>query len=125
MAVLHSNIAHVLAGVLLMGGWAFIANLGHPWPAALIAGLVQGAITGTMTFFIKKALEWVAQRTTGVLPPTLAASTISATMLTVIHTLAGTPAFWATVIVPFTVATIYGATYTFTLRRSFAPSRAQ
>lgn len=108
-----------------MGGWAFIANLTHSWHAALLAGLVQGAITGTMTFFIKKAIETVASRTTGMLPPTLAASAFSATVLTTIHTIAGTPAFWTTVIVPFSVATIYGATYTFTLRRAFAPSRIQ
>ncbi|MEC7760418.1 MAG: hypothetical protein VX874_00740 [Pseudomonadota bacterium] len=125
MAVLQSNLAHVLAGIFLMGGWAFIANITHSWLAAFEAGLLQGLITGTMTFFIKKAIEWVASNTTGVVTPTLAASAISATVLTTIHTIAGTPAFWATVLVPFTVATIYGATYTFTLRRAFAVSRAR
>ncbi|MAM61975.1 hypothetical protein [Maritimibacter sp. UBA3975] len=117
MNFLHSNIAHIAAGVTMMGGWAFFANLGHDWPAPLIAGLVQGMITATVTLFMKRAIEWVARRTVGVLPPTLTASAISASFLTVIHTAAHTPAFWLTVALPFSVATIYGATYTFSLRR--------
>jgi phosphoglycerol transferase MdoB-like AlkP superfamily enzyme len=117
MTFLHSNLAHILAGVAFMGSWAFVANLGHPWPAPLLAGLVQSLITGTVTLFMKRAIEWTARRTVGLLPPTLTASAISASFLTVMHTAAQTPAFWLTVVVPFSVATIYGATYTLTLRR--------
>lgn len=118
--ILHSNAAHVLAGIMLMGGWAFFANTGYPWPAAVIAGLVQAIITGTITLVMKKSIEWVASRTRGIVLPTLAASAISASLLTIVHTIAGTPAFWLTVAAPFSVATIYGATYTFTLRRMAA-----
>lgn len=117
MNILRSDIAHTLAGVAMMGGWAAFANRGYPWPAPLVAGLVQGAITGSITFVMKRAMEWMAARTRGLLPPALTASAISATLLTTIHTIAGTPAFWATIAVPFAVATTYGFAYALTLRR--------
>ena len=48
---------HVGFAFLAMGAWATFANRNHPLPDALLAGLVQGAASGLITFTLKKALE--------------------------------------------------------------------
>jgi hypothetical protein len=118
MSLLRSNLAHGLAGLALMGSWAAFANRHHPWPAPLQAFLVQGALTAGITLLLKRAVEIILASQPGRpwLAP-LAAAAISATLLTTVHTLAGTPAFWATIAVPFTVATGYAALYTWRLSR--------
>ena len=40
-----------------MGGWAFYANSGHPMPKPLLAGLVQGALSGAITYALKRTLD--------------------------------------------------------------------
>lgn len=57
-----STIFHVAFGFVLMGGWAMFANRDHTLPEMLRAGLVQGAISGTLTLFLKKFLEWMNAR---------------------------------------------------------------
>jgi hypothetical protein len=52
-----STVVHVAFGFLSMGAWAVFANRNHPLDQALIAGLVQGAISGSLTLVLKKALE--------------------------------------------------------------------
>lgn len=113
MSLLRSNLAHGFAGFVLMGSWAAFANRHHLWPAPLQAFLVQGALTAAITVLLKRAVETVLARNPDRpwLAP-LAAAAISCSLLTLVHTLAGTPAFWATIAVPFTVATTYAALYT-------------
>ena len=103
-----------------MGSWAVFANRAHEMPAPLVAGLVQGVLTATITLFLKRIIEGIFHRTRGglrfVLPP-LTAFLISAVLLTVIHTFAQTPAVLATISVPLTVSTLYALLYTITLSR--------
>ena len=120
MSLLQSKAVHGVGGFVLMGGWAFFANRDYPMPAPLIAGVVQGLLTATITLFLKRMIEGIFERTTGpiqmVLPP-LAAFMTSLVLLTIIHTLAGTPALVATISVPLAVSTIYSFLYTIALRR--------
>lgn len=116
-ALLQNSALHIAIGFTLMGSWAWFANRSFDWPAPLIAALVQGAITACMTYVLKRVIETVSPRVTGIaryILPVLAASAMSATLLTVLHSLAGTPALWLTILVPFCVATIYAITYAFT-----------
>ena len=120
MSLLQSKAVHGAGGFVLMGGWAVFANRAHEMPAPLIAGLVQGLLTATITLFLKRIIEGIFHRTAGwqrfVLPP-VAACLISIALLTVIHSIAGTPALLATISVPITVSTLYAFFYTLTLSR--------
>lgn len=116
-----SNTAvHVAFGFLMMGGWALFANRQHPLDQALIAGLVQGTISGSLTLVLKKFLEWINARFTG-LPALIAPPLVTATAIFLIlfsaHTLAGTPEVAATIAVPFTVSTAYAIVYNLGLWR--------
>lgn len=115
-----STVAHVGFGFLAMGAWAVFANRAHPLPQALLAGFVQGLISGTLTLFLKKGLEWMNVRLVGraalIVPPLITAVTILA-ILVGVHTLAGTPEIAATIAVPFTVSTTYAFVYNYGLWR--------
>jgi hypothetical protein len=103
-----------------MGGWAAFANHGHAMPAPLLAGLVQGGLSASITLFLKRLVEALAARFSGIaalLAPPAIACVVSASLLTLIHTLAGTPEVLATIIVPLTVATSYAAVYNYSLWR--------
>lgn len=116
----QSTLAHVALGFLAMGGWALFANRAHPLEAMLLAGLVQGTISGLLTLGLKKFLEWQNARLKGaaalIVPPAITASTIFAILVSA-HTLAATPALWATIAVPFTVSTSYAILYNLRLSR--------
>ncbi len=116
-----STIAHVAFGFLAMGAWAVFANRAHPLSVMLLAGLVQGTISGLLTLVLKKFLEWSNARLRGwlalVLPPLITASSILL-ILTTAHTLAGTPEILATIAVPFTVSTSYAILYNLRLWRA-------
>lgn len=116
----RSTIAHVGFGFLAMGAWAMFANRAHPFEAMLLAGLVQGTISGLLTLCLKKFLEWLNVRLAGaaalVVPPAITASTILAILYTA-HTLAGTPALWATIAVPWTISTSYAILYNLRLSK--------
>lgn len=120
MKPLRSNLLHAAGGFLLMGGWAVFANRAHEMPAPLLAGIVQGLATAAITLVLKTIVEGLFTRARGwprlVLPP-LAALVTSGVLLTVIHTLAGTPALLATISVPLTVSTLYSVSYTIALSR--------
>ncbi len=95
-----STVAHVGFGFLAMGAWAVFANRAHPLPQALLAGFVQGLISGTLTLFLKKGLEWMnarlARGAASIVPPLATAVAILAILIGV-HTLAGTPEIAATI----------------------------
>lgn len=118
-----STVAHVGFGFLAMGGWAMFANRAHPLEAMLLAGLVQGTISGLLTLGLKKFLEWLNVRMKGaaalIVPPAITATTILAILFTA-HTLAGTPALWATIAVPWMISTSYAILYNLRLSRERA-----
>jgi hypothetical protein len=122
---------HVALGFIAMGGWAVFANRFHPLMDALGAGLLQGAISGTLTLFLKKGLErmsamfFAAPNSDGrasrnvaalVLPPIITATVIAAILVTA-HTLAHTPEVFATIAVPWSVSTLYSIVYNLRLWR--------
>jgi hypothetical protein len=122
--IVANTIAHVGFGFLAMGAWAVFANRDHALPAMLLAGLVQGTISGLLTLGLKKFLEWLNARMQGaaalIVPPAITASTIFAILVSA-HTLAGTPALWATIAVPFAVSTSYAILYNLRLSRERKP----
>ncbi|KAJ54305.1 membrane protein [Actibacterium mucosum KCTC 23349] len=120
MSLMQSKLVHGAGGFILMGGWAFFANRSYALPAPLIAAVVQGVLSAVITLGLKAMIERIFQRSNGwrrfILPP-LAAFAVSVTLLSVVHSLAGTPALLATIAVPLTVSTLYACFYTFTLYR--------
>ena len=118
--LMRSSIVHVGFAFLAMGSWAAFANRAHPMPAPLHAGLLQGAISATITLVLKRAIEDLASRFSGLaalLAPPVIAGLVSATLLTILHTLGGTPEIAKTIAVPLTVATSYAALYNYSLWR--------
>ena len=117
----RNSFVHVGVAFLAMGGWAFFANSAHPMPAPMLAGVVQGGLSATITLLLKRIVEALAARFRGnaaLLAPPAIACTISASLLTLIHWLAGTPELLATIAVPLTVATSYAAIYNYALWKS-------
>lgn len=116
----QSSVVHILVGFLAMGGWAVFANRAHAMPAPLTAGLVQGMLSACITYFLKRVVETLSARLSG-LPglaaPPLAAGLISAGFLTAVHKASGTPELLATIALPLTVATGYAALYNYSLWR--------
>ncbi|MCA0417314.1 MAG: hypothetical protein LCH80_01090 [Proteobacteria bacterium] len=118
--LMRSSIVHIGFGFLAMGSWAAFANRAHPMPAPLYAGLLQGAISATITLVLKRAIEYLASRFSGLaalLAPPAIAGLVSATLLTILHTIGGTPEIAKTIAVPLTVATSYAALYNYSLWR--------
>lgn len=117
----RSSVTHVAVAFLLMGSWAAFANHSHPMPAPLYAGLIQGAISACITLVLKRGIEYLARHFEGlaglILPPVIA-GLISASLLTAIHMIAGTPEIARTIAVPLTVATSYAALYNLSLWRA-------
>ena len=118
----RSTFAHVAFSFVMMGGWAVFANAAHPMPKPLIAGFLQGALSGLITLGMKKALEalfafWCqrGRPNTGLVATPLMVCSVSATSLLICHALAGTPELIATIIVPSSVAVFYAYVYTFSL----------
>lgn len=118
--LMRSSIVHVGFAFLAMGSWAAFANRAHPMPAPLQAGLLQGAISATITLVLKRAIEYLASRFSALaalLAPPVIAGLVSASLLTLLHTLSGTPEIAKTIAVPLTVATSYAALYNYSLWR--------
>ncbi|WID96143.1 hypothetical protein QO058_25970 [Bosea vestrisii] len=119
--LMRSSIVHVAFAFIAMGSWAIFANRAHPMPAPLIAGLIQGTLSAGITLVLKRGIEELARRFSGLtalLAPPAIAGLVSASVLTIIHTLGGTPEIGRTIAVPLTVATSYAALYNFSLWRS-------
>ncbi|MFJ5370376.1 hypothetical protein ACIPIA_14235 [Bosea sp. CER48] len=119
--LMRSSIVHVAFAFLAMGSWAAFANRAHPMPAPLHAGLIQGVISASITLVLKRCIEFLAGRFSGLpalLAPPVIAGLVSASLLTFLHTIGGTPEVARTIAVPLTVATTYAALYNFSLWRS-------
>jgi fructose-specific phosphotransferase system IIC component len=115
----RASAVHVGVAFLAMGGWALYANRTHG-SAAFLPALVQGAISGAITFGLKRVLEAMARRLSGatayVVPPLITASVILALLIGV-HRLIGTPEIAATIAVPWSVSTLYAIIYAAALAR--------
>jgi hypothetical protein len=119
--LMRSSVVHVGFAFLAMGSWAVFANRAHPMPAPLLAGLIQGMLSASITLILKQGIEGLARRFSGLaalLAPPAIAGLVSASLLTAIHTLGGTPEIARTIAVPLTVATSYAALYNLSLWRS-------
>ena len=114
----RSSITHVAFAFLAMGGWAVFANSPHGLRRALIAGLVQGTLSGLLTLGLKRFLEAAIARLpdlwAAILPPSLTCAGVLAILLSA-HHLAGTPNVWATISVPYAVSSSYAWIYSLTL----------
>ncbi len=119
-AIASNTLVHVAFAFLVMGGWAVFANRSHTVPEMLLAGFVQGTISGLLTLGLKKFLEWFSARMRGlpalIAPPLITATSIFAILWSA-HTLASTPEIWTTIAFPFTVSTTYAILYNLRLWR--------
>lgn len=120
-----STFVHMGVAFLAMGGWAAFANRAHPMPSPLLAGIVQGSLSATITLVLKRMVEGIARRFSGiaslVLPP-LIAITLSLGILGAIHTAAGTPEILATIALPMSVTALYSTIYALALWRGRRPA---
>jgi hypothetical protein len=119
--LMRSSVVHVAFAFVAMGGWAAFANRAHPMPAPLQAGLIQGALSAVITLVLKRGIEALARRFSGLaalLVPPVVAGAVSASLLTTIHMVGGTPEIGRTIAIPLTVATSYAALYNFSLWRT-------
>ena len=109
-----SSPVHIAFGFLAMGGWALFANRDHGLAGAWLPALVQGILSGALTGALKKTLEALDGRLAGALafavPPAITAGSIL-TLLTLVHTLIGTPEVLATIAVPWSISTLYAIVY--------------
>lgn len=113
------SITHVLFAFLGMGGWAAFSNRSHPMPEPVVAGAVQGTLSAFLTLVLKSIVDHLAERFAGLTAlwaPPLLAMTVSAGLLTAIHSLSGTPEILQTVSLPLTVAATYVTIYNWSRR---------
>ena len=78
------------------------------------------SISATITLVLKRAIEYLASRFSGLaalLAPPVIAGLVSASLLTILHMVSGTPEIAKTIAVPLTVATSYAALYNYSLWR--------
>lgn len=116
--IARSHAGHALGAFCAMGGWAYIANSAHRPEEALTAALLQGLLSAAITLTLKTAIEKLAPRFaagTALWAPPLLAACLSAGLLTLLHSLAGTPEVFLTIVLPLSVATIYATVYNYTL----------
>ena len=128
--IASNTLVHVAFGFLAMGAWAVFANREHPMGQALLAGVVQGLISGVLTLLLKKGLEHMSAmffrsrshegggNTAALIAPPLITATAVGIILTTAHTLVGTPEVLTTIAVPFTVSTSYAILYNLRLWRT-------
>ncbi len=114
----RSGTVHVLFAFLAMGGWAVLANHSYEMPRPLYSGLVQGAMSAFLTFFLKSLIDALSKRFDGLTRlwgPPLIACLGSTTVLVAIHAASGTPEILKTVAVPLLVSTSYAAIYNYSV----------
>ena len=107
---------HMLVGFIVMGSWAAFTNWTYAMPAPLIAGLVQGTMSAAFTLGLRWLTEVVAarmhrKRTMSLVPVVICAVTVA--ILTVIHTLAGTPEILRILLVAVAITTFYSGMQTY------------
>lgn len=122
-ATARNSAVHMAVAFIAMGSWATFANLAHPMPRPLIAGVVQGTLSALITLFLKRMIEALSARLPGSagywVPPVVALG-VSLSLLSSIHWIAGTPEILRTIVVPLSVTAIYATSYNLALRRMAA-----
>ena len=122
-ATARNSAVHMAVAFIAMGSWATFANLAHPMPRPLIAGVVQGTLSALITLFLKRMIEALSARLPGSagywVPPVVAVA-VSLSLLSSIHWIAGTPEILRTIVVPLSVTAIYATSYNLALRRMAA-----
>ncbi|WP_179381116.1 hypothetical protein [Jannaschia marina] len=108
---------HMVAGALLMGGWAWIANRMHPMPEALQAAAVQGCLSAALTGVLKTGADHLLRYLPHWSLAAAVAFILSAALLLKVHAMAGTPEIAATVAVPLAVSGSYVFLYSYLNRR--------
>ena len=116
----RSSAVHIAFAFVAMGSWALFANRAYPLQRMLLAGLVQGALSGCLTLFLKRVVERLSAAFSG--PPRLVAPPViallgSATLLVTFHMLSGTPEILQTIAVPLLVSTSYAALYNYSISK--------
>jgi hypothetical protein len=89
-------------------------------PQPLYSGLLQGAVSACLTLFLKSVIDALSKRFKGVTrfwAPPLIACLGSASLLTALHALIGTPEIAKTIAVPLLVSTSYAAIYNYSIFR--------
>lgn len=112
---------HACVAFLAMGGWAAFANRQHMMPAPLVAMLLQGSVSASITLVLKRGIETLARRCSGaaaLIVPPIVACIVSTVVLAVIHGIGSTPEPGRTIAVPLAVSTGYATLYSFALRRA-------
>lgn len=116
----RSSAVHVAFAFVAMGSWALFANRAYPLPRMLLAGLVQGALSGCLTLLLKRVVERLPAIFSGplrlVAPPVIALLG-SATLLVTFHMVSGTPEILKTIAVPLLVSTSYAALYNYSISK--------
>lgn len=108
--LMTSTPLHMAVGFLAMGGWAVFANANYGLRAMLLAGLVQGLISGALTLGLKRSVDWMRPRMArgfGYWAPPLIAICGSALLLVLAHWLGDTPEIATTIVVPLGVSLSY------------------
>ena len=120
--LMRSTWVHVVIAFIAMGGWAVFANRDHGAGVMALVFFVQGALSGLITLVMKRGLEWAWRGPFAsfpawprkLAPPAISCLTIAG-VLSLAHTLAGTPEILRTIAVPWSVSTLYAFVYTATL----------
>ena len=122
---IQRSLISALFGFAFYGSWAIFVNLMHGKDSALKAGLVQGAYSFILTFFMTLLLEAIYHKALR-----LAKSEPIAIFITVVTScsivfsgswfvnyLSGTPEIFNTVILGYIFGGLYSIAYTFGLAR--------
>ncbi|MFK7939137.1 MAG: hypothetical protein AB8B82_07150 [Roseovarius sp.] len=111
---------HVTFAFVVMGAWALYANWGYAMPKPVTAALLQGAMSGMITFGMKQVLDMLRRavsRKQGVWLPPVLTLMLSLSVLVSVHLMFGTPEVVKTIAVPFSVASTYAVIYNFAMWR--------
>lgn len=119
---IDNTFVHIGSAFIFMGAWAYFANRLHAPHQAIFAAVLQGMLSATITFFMKKALEGLSAffigkkwRWPALVATPLIVCTGSLILLVSAHVMAGTPELFATIALPFSVAFSYACFYSLRL----------
>lgn len=104
--------SHIAFAFLGMGGWAFWANRMHDMPVPMIAGVVQGLISASLTVAMQALILATLRRSHSKPLAMVLAGLMSLATLLTIHSLAGTPEILVTIALPWCIGLTYAVLFT-------------
>lgn len=120
LSAVQRSLISAMAGFAFYGSWAIFVNFMHGKDSALKAGLVQGAYSFILTFFMTLLLEAIYSRAHALLKSQVLA--IATTVLIscslvfsgswFVNYLSGTPEIFNTVILGYIFGGLYSIVYT-------------